>query len=453
MIKFGTLNNIKSAFSPKRQALSKVYLEILARVLNELHATSYSLRFWTFLLHGYVGSVISNLELYEQEDIILRITNDYESGFGKPSLKIRLQKSIIAMLKYFKTLKNKKRILNYIRSHSSLHIGFPKLKVVDDDLGQRLPLFYPFYQFMHNRKIRDELELISQKYDDIVVRNMLRGIPKIYIEGLPSILVSIPKYSPKEKIFHYHMGTGYFLFLVAIYLEHGAKLYWYQHGAFYGEMEYGGHVRERDLADVYRTWGWKIEDKDEPWKAYRLEDFRSKFDISTISAEYDLLMAFGIVSSQTIEYNINFAKTLFKNLDKKKYQKILVRPRPTNKLFSSKNKLNFLQDSRISFSTGLKPMYNDMAKSKLTLQMYIPSTNFLECLYVQYPTVGLLDNDQPTQIVKLFYNWLIEKRVLHISIRSLVSHLNKVDVNEWWQDVINDPEYAKYKNQFFKGID
>lgn len=69
--------------------------------------------------------------------------------------------------------------------------------------------------------------------------------------------------------------------------------------------------------------------------------------------------------------------------------------------------------------------------------MKVPSTNFLECVYV----------DQPTDLVKPHYQFLSEVGVLHSYIQPLSQHLNRIDVENWWCEVKNRAEYREFKNQ------
>lgn len=86
---------------------------------------------------------------------------------------------------------------------------------------------------------------------------MIVGLPRIYVEGFEKTVRDIPLIDPSTKTFHFHMGTAYMQWIVAWYKEHGAKLIWCQHGAYYGELEYAGQINERVLANQYRTWGWE----------------------------------------------------------------------------------------------------------------------------------------------------------------------------------------------------
>lgn len=80
--------------------------------------------------------------------------------------------------------------------------------------------------------------------------------------------------------------------------------------------------------------------------------------------------------------------------------------------------------------------------------MRVPSTNFLECIYCDKPVIGLLINDQPTDIIMPHYEFLIDAGILHRSIKSVSDFLNRVDIERWWKDITNRPEYKSYKKSF-----
>lgn len=448
-----TLSNLKSAFSPERQELSDKYVAVLAHVLNELHGEQYSLRFWTFLVGKYVGSVITNIELYSAPDFEIILTNEAVSGFGRPGLKNKVKNGITQFIKGLKTSKNETKLFELLAAYDSLHIGFPDLEVVTSDLGVKLPAYTPIYSLKKNKKLRKQLRSLAQKQENILLQNMINGLPKLFVEGFKEVMDSIPLYDPTSKSFHYQIASNFYLWLLAKYTENGAKLYWYQHGAYYGELQYGGQVRERKLADVYRTWGWKIEEKDEPWKAYRLLNFIKNYKEEKTPKKYQLLLVFGPINGAytDTQYYTEFMKEFDSLVDSGKYNSILARPRPTSKVFSRKGDLSFMQNySYVEISSGLQPIAEEIAQSELVFQVSVPSTNFLECLVINKPVVGILNNDQITSVVQPFYDFLLENKVLHLTLDSLVLHINDLDVATWWNAVSVHPTFIAFKETFAK---
>jgi len=260
--------------------------------------------------------------------------------------------------------------------------------------------------------------------------------------------------SPGDKTFHVHnIRTYYDRLLIAKYVAHGARLIWYQHGSHYGEYqhEYMHHV-EHKLADEFRTWGWKILEKDAPWKAYRLEKFSREYSQYTNNREYDLLLCFPKMYSKYKEHCLEVTDYLLENLDFSKHQKVLARPRPLHKKSGHEDELSFIKDPRITISSGLESIAKEVAQSSLVLQINVPSTNFMECIYSNHPTMGLLINNKPTEIVKPHYAFLLEEGILHKNTSSLVNFLNKTDINAWWKNVNEKDRFEDFRNTFCKNV-
>jgi putative transferase (TIGR04331 family) len=237
--------------------------------------------------------------------------------------------------------------------------------------------------------------------------------------------------------------------LISKYIEHGAKLFWYQHGAFYGEFTgHNAHYHESSVADEFRTWGWKIRDNDVPWKAYRLEQFRMQYEMEKKEKRYDCLMCYSALYAGNISFYTSVTNYFLENIDPNKYRQILARPRPIHKLHSQAFQLSFIADERVIKDSALGNMTEAIAQSKIVIQFSVPSTNFLECFYVNHPTIGVLNNIEPTLIIKKYYDFFIEMGVLHKDFTSLVNHLNSIKIDEWWQEVILHPVFKSFKNEF-----
>lgn len=121
------------------------------------------------LLKDYGGYVISNLEYYRDEAYEASISNERQNRFGKTSLYQKLRRQLVLMVKNLKSVGNKKAIFETFEKNDCLHIGFPNLQVVDEDLGNRLPLYYPKFNFIKNKKTRGKLYRLAAKHQDIVV--------------------------------------------------------------------------------------------------------------------------------------------------------------------------------------------------------------------------------------------------------------------------------------------
>ena len=445
-----TKDNIYRALSMLRIELTEKILSELIPVMNEIHEVNYSYRSWKIMIVEYISSVISKKDMYEEKLIDRKPDLDIINGFDFPTFRQKATKRLINTIKYLKTLDSKKQIHALLHEKNNIALGFPDMEEIGQELGVTLPVHYPVFLRAGNSAKRKKVNSIAERYDDIFWKNIIIQLPQIYVEHFDRIYHDIPLINPAQKTLHIHnLYSLYHMVLLMKYIEHGAKLYWYQHGAVYGEfIGHNAHFHEASVSDKFRTWGWKIKENDEPWKAYRLEYFKRQYALENQEKRYDCLMCYSILYSGNIEYYTTMTNYILENLDMQKFKRILARPRPKNKLHSQESQLDFIQDKRVDKDSGLSNMSKAMAKCRLIIQFSVPSTNFLECLSVNHPTVGLIINDQPTDIVRPFYDFFLDYGVLHLDYTSMVKHLNQVDIESWWQGLQEEKMYQDFKRLF-----
>ncbi len=448
-------NGPMSVASPERRELSEQLIKELRIVLNEVHNKNYSVRFWRIVLRPYLNVSLSGKKVLDKKEIKSKPNLVAISSLTPLTLQKKIETSIIRYVKYIKSLSKSRKIPKIISENDDMLLAFPTIDSYKD-LGGDLPTGYPIFTGKRNADARVKANKIALRYSDLYYKNVIQQIPEIYIEYFDSILNSIPLIKPEDKKFHVHiLQSEYMEFLVAKYVEHGAKLYWYQHGGCYGEYAFhSSHKAESDLADEFRTWGWKINDNDVPWKAYRLEKFKQNYESVNKTKEYDCLICYTIIFPGNVESMKANTDILLKGLDKSKYKTFLARPRPISKIKSFKRKLDFINDPRVDKDTGLTNMAKVVKESKIVIQLEIPSTNFLECLYVNHPVIGLFTNtEHPSEIVKPYYDFFIKEGVLHTDFESVVRQLNKIDdINEWWGSLMKNPMYQSFKDTFCRKV-
>lgn len=437
---FKTKDNLKSAFSPERQKKQDEIVHFLSHILNDFHKVNFSHRFWNLWLMPYANHIVTYFNDFNDLGYNPLVVDTI--GDNSSNLKLKLVKLIKTIKNYPDYITHKKTL----KENNEIHIGFPDLEVVDDDLGARLPVIERKWRFTISESQR---ELLINKYGvpgDVFYINILKALPKLYLEGFKEALSSIPLINPKNKIIHYHIGNHYMQMLVAKYIENGAKLYWYQHGAFYGELKYGAHVRERKISDVYRTWGWKIEEKDEPWKPYRLLSFYEKFlffQKKKFKVRFKYLLCLSEYSEVTA-HNINSFYKIFSNYPNK--QEILVRKRPIgifNKSSDPFDNFPFISTS------GRNGIYKDILTSDLIITFQVPSTIFLECLTIDKPIVGFINTiDEINEMTMEDYNKLKKLNVLFDNREALYSFISSVNVVDWWAGVVQSGDYIEFKSKY-----
>lgn len=445
-------DEVPGVVSLQRIEISESIFALLAPVMNEIHNKNYSPRFWKIVMNDYVNASISIMYILKEREMGDAVSLVPINSHHIPTLKQKFIARAPSIIKHYKTYGTLRRINQVLRNHNDISIGFPDLDIVKKETGCPISLYYPVYFGSGDKGKRALVNKIAARYSNLFHRNIIKRLPKVYVEYFEKDFNSIDLVEPSSKTIHTHgLPPGNNLLLIAKYVENGAKLYCYQHGANYGEMRgHNSHFFESTIADEFRSWGWKIRNNDVPWKAYRLEKFRMMYNSFAQTDEYDILMCY-----PDVHYiNFDFCKTATDHLlaSIPAGKKILARPRPMNKVFSHAKTLSFIQDERVKIDSGLTNMAEIVNKSKLVIQFTVPGTNFMECLYVDHPTLGLLENDQPTDAVRPYYDFLFQQGVLHQDHVSLVSHINKVNIPEWWASVIKEPMYQQFKNEFLRKV-
>lgn len=449
--KVNTVDDITHSMSPHRKKLNQKLFNELHPIMNELHETDFSMRFWKILLRSHNRAMISRIELLSKNEVTIEPDLYPVNGRSLPTRKEKYIKGLILFVKHLKSIRKRKKVEFLLKNEKVFRMGFPEFRGMEnEDIGIELPLYMPLFFGGGDKSKREKVLEISKSMEDPFMKNVVAHLPKLLVEYFQQHFDMVKMFNPEEKNFHVHMPFGeYNQMLIAKYIEQGSGLTWYQHGSYYGEYRGdSAHDFESSVADHFRTWGWQIRENDQPWKAYRLEKFRHEYNKFVVTQEYDLLLAYPKIKKNTRKLYKEFTEYLLSNLEPSTYGKILARPRALNKLFSHKSKLNFINNGRVDKTSGLSHMAEDMAKCRVILQMTVPATNFLECIYLDHATVGFLQNDQPTEIIKPYYDFFLEKGVLHQDVDSLVQHMNRIEPEVWWEDVKSDPRYKAFKHSF-----
>ena len=181
-----------------------------------------------------------------------------------------------------------------------------------------------------------------------------------------------------------------------------------------------------------------------------MEEFRRKYISLNIKQEYDFTIVYNQVNSRNREqYYKKLSHTFFQKIDTNKYPQTLLRPRGYTRKIDNSAELSFLTlQNGITVDKGMDPMAKIVKNSRCVIQLNHPSTNFLECLYVNHPIVVILTNSQATDIVLPYYQFFLDEKVMHPNIDSMISHLNSVNLEDWWNDVIQKKLYLKFKEKF-----
>jgi hypothetical protein len=439
------------ALSPKRIELSKELFSFVSESLNRLHKKDLSERFWKLIAEEYTRSVIIRYDRFRGSPI--RNSPAFLPQFtGEPAnFKTRMRGRLVNVRNYIRSSGERKQLFDILQSHDQFLVGFSADSLIADETGA-VPLpacaFKP--AVVGDRKKRGRLNKMAADEPDLLKQNILRQMPGFLVEHFSSIYDGIDLFEPEKKAFHIRgkFNFSYRQFVMAKYAEFGSGMIWYQNGAMVGECKYkyGGYL-VRSVADEHRTWGWKMNGVDRPWKAYDLEQFGEKYEQAEKSGRDDLLITFPKLWGAEDHY-LGMTEKLLHTLDKKQYRSIRIRPYPSWKSGSGAAAFQKISDPRVTVSAFEESMAEEIANSRIVLHVDVPATSFLESVSVDHPSVGILMNDNPTDIVKPFYQDFLDRRVLHAQIESVAEHLNSATIDDWWAEVKNTEIYADYKKKF-----
>lgn len=448
------INNYKSTSIKERDLEHLELCKLLKPIMNQVHNMQFSERCWAIILSSYVTSCLSRKSYFSKKDMPISPLFLPINGMGPPSNKQIIESSILYTLRAFNNSASLKKVSKILKKHDNICIGARGQMMEKHGIGIYCPPFYiipnPINKINSKRKV---LISIANKQEDIFLKNLINNIPTYFIEYFDSVLNKIPLYQPENKTFHGFHFPVFMEVMVAYYIEHGAKYYQYQDGGFRGETYQSVKPGRYFQYDKHRTYGWTLTDKDEPFYALRLHEFKLKYESLSEKIQNDMLIVYDKVNKNKKEKYYFKSKKIFDQINKRKYPHIKLRPRGKTKIWNSQNELSFLDAPiDVKVDKGKVPLAYLVRQSYVVVHLNHPSTNFLECVYVDHPVVAILTNENSTHIVEPYYDFFLKYGVMHKDVESLIDHLNKVNINEWWKNILNKTQYQEFKAKFAKKV-
>jgi hypothetical protein len=425
----------------------------LMPIMNKLHGVNFSERFWITILSEYVKTCVNRFHYFSEPCTSYFIPplpiNGWHPITRKQAIELRF-KTLYKDFAFKGTLVN---LITAMKSSKKISFG-PRGKEFEVYGLSKYVESVSLPLWIGDTNKRSQLNNLAKKEVNIFFKNVLLQMPLYYVEGFSSSLNKIPKLEhPEQYEFHFEHGDSFFMeLLVAYYVEQGARAIMYQLGAFIGEVNYLtiNPIMHAKI-DEHRTYGWKISQKDIPHFAYRLEEFQQKVQSYNDDEIYDILIVYNdnIVQEEIFTRYKFRSKYFFENFKSATENKILLRPRgKSKKIDSSKDLVVMNPPNNCKIDKGMMPLAKLVKQSKLVIHWEVPATNFLECIYIDKPVIGIIQNIDPTEIIIPHYNNLKRLNILHDEVYSMVDHLNSVDINEWWAKVKIDPDYILFKKTF-----
>ncbi len=425
---------------------------IFTQIMNKVHNVNFSERFWRILLQGYISTVVSRYDDFNNKKVAFDVI--LPTGAKKVSFKRKFHTYLRYLFMVFKTRNNKSKINYILQNESNICISTLFGTTLPNGVKEILPDYYYFPIIAKkNHKKRKSLKIASENYSDLYLQNIILSVPKIFIEDFEKLMKEVPLFDEINKTFHITIFSNtYSRYIVAKYVENGAKLFGYQHGSNYGETRFHpAYYYENSISDKYHTWGWKINENDNPYFAFRIKKFIDKYESTTVDIKYDCLIVFGRFldwnKDKYLEKGLFFAK----NIDRTKYPNVLVRPRKENKRSDATGNLMFLKKYDFILDEGIRneaPLI--IKQSKIVILLHYPSTFAFECMSVNHPVLCIIETNEISDMALPYYRKMYELKIFHNDIESVVDFLNDNDINKWWKKVLEDQRFHDFKNNFLK---
>jgi len=440
--------------SPLRIEWSEKVFGLVADTLNRVHKMNEPVRFWQLVSEEHVRAMVTRMKILSQSESKEPPPLFPVNSYSVPGKADRFRAGLRQFRDYLGSRRSIRHTRVLLKEHHVFVAGFGEEDlIVQETGGTVLPDGALFAALGGNTKKRKYVNRLAGQKEDLFEKNVILMLPKILVEHFDSIYRTIPMVEPEKKVFHVQ-GTFRFTyqqFVIAKYIAAGAKLIWYQDGAFIGEFisKYSRYLAH-SVADEYRTWGWKLTEKDVPWKAYPLVKLARKYGkySGKTAKAYDLMLCYPKFRDNSREYYRELTNQLLSGLNRDNVKNIIARPQPSKGGVKEAYNVDFITDDRVTVSDTSRSMPEEMALSRCVVQMNVPATNFPECIYVDQPVTGILRNDQPTEIIRPHYEFFLREGVLHHGVEAMTDHLNKINIEEWWKEVISKPEYLAYKREF-----
>ena len=423
-------------------------------IMNELHRTEFSDRFWARYLIPYARACVRQRTWFD--DAFLDTQVPFLPILGaKPCSAAEARNGLVHEILRNVSVAIKKSFwkVNPKRRAGVICYGVRAEVVAEACQADHVKLYwFPFY-FRKDREARIQLNEIAQRQEEVFFRNALKFMPSAYVEYHKSLREKAEKVvrenRPKE-IYYEHYQTHLQTLTSFIASEKGAVLKNIQ----------GGYLREdagfidkakRLERDKIMTYGWKFTEQDEPFYAVRLEEYSQSYTAAARQKKtIDALVVYNALDTpEKKKACVDTAQCISENLDREKYRNVTLRPRGKSRYFSSRLSITQLGiPGNLNVDAGTRPMSKLSAQSRIIVHLEYPATNFLECIFVKHPVMVVLGEYELGGVSAGFLHEFRRLGVWHENLNDLVQFLNGIQLETWWGEVEISRAFNEFRETF-----
>lgn len=281
----------------------------------------------------------------------------------------------------------------------------------------------------------------SNKFEKFLNFNILKYLPKSYIEDFEKLYSSTNKFNTNfRKVFSTgsYISNDYFKIWLSKIIKKGGKFFIMYHGGGIPSVHTIIHDHDNGVSNKVLVWHKAIDKKQKQMANLVLKEkiLKRKKDIILLTLEpntsfYPVKTDSGPVSSlflDDLEQKCNLANFLIKNNQKLKF-------RITNPLVWDYNE-RLTQKFGNRILDNNEKFYDSLKFAKVHVSGYL-STTFSESINLNVPTVGLIEkkfyyySNKFDKLLKYFET----NNILFSDSKKLVKFLkkNNYDLEEWWR--------------------
>ena len=235
------------------------------------------------------------------------------------------------------------------------------------------------------------------------------------------------------------------------------KLIISQHGGLYGTSRwYFFEEHEREISDVYFSWGWSRDEKTLPYpvrsfikKIPKVNQNRNLFLVQMKMPRYSYHMFSTPISGQYLGYlenQFNFVEELSDEIR----SKTIIRFKK-NPYGWSEDHLWLKRFPDINFDLGDSSIQDCIDNSRIYVCTY-NATTFLESFFLNHPTIIFWDQEfsELNENAKNYFEGLKKINLFFDDPIKAANFINSIwkDVDSWWEEVINHKEYKEFRETF-----
>ena len=344
--------------------------------------------------------------------------------------------------KNFKYLLGKKNKIVFFKGH------FGRKNIIILNLKcYQLPNYFSIdykKEIVKLNRIRNNLVLnfkVKNKYEKYLSKNLFAHLPTFLLEQFNYYNNSYHSYMPDNPKLIFNTNNLWWSTLLMFYtanmkFKKKSKLVTYQHGFGYGISESNYTDHEYNISDVFFTWGWKDNKKNQKLGINRI--FSRDKTADKILFVHRSNKKFPINEEYYYdEFNwIKYLKQLIKIpslINEEFRRKIVYRMVPENIC----NEFQFLKKriSKIEFSDINKPIDKSIKESKIVVCTFL-GTVFLQCIASNIPVISFFNFKRFNISIKnkIILEDLKKHNIIFDNYESLCNHINSKfkSIDEWW---------------------